>query len=221
VRYLYRVAGPWFLGTQGSAANYQVLGESAQDDFVLETLGIKGFESAAIGAVVMRDSRDSPDMPTGGWYLNANNFAYREALGGAASFDAYRLDLRLFWSHGRGHVLAVRQYNWLTHDAAAGGQATVVLRGYKLGQYLAPHMSSIEAEERVSFGSRFGATIFGGVARLYGESATALGSGDSYPTWGAGFHFIIKPDQRMLVNLEYADGIEDNRGAYLKFGYGW
>jgi hypothetical protein len=32
---------------------------------------------------------------------------------------------------------------------------------------------------------------------------------------------VIKPAQRMLVNLEYAQGIEDNRGIDLKFGYGW
>jgi hypothetical protein len=39
--------------------------------------------------------------------------------------------------------------------------------------------------------------------------------------WGGGIHFIIKPKERMLINLEYAAGIEDNRGLYLKFGYGW
>jgi hypothetical protein len=39
--------------------------------------------------------------------------------------------------------------------------------------------------------------------------------------WGAGIHFVVKPSERMLINLEYAQGIEDNRGVYLKFGYGW
>jgi hypothetical protein len=68
-RYLYRVVGDWFIGAQGNVANYQVLGESAQDDLVLDTLGIRGYESAALGAVVMYDSRDNPDMPTGGGYL--------------------------------------------------------------------------------------------------------------------------------------------------------
>jgi hypothetical protein len=32
---------------------------------------------------------------------------------------------------------------------------------------------------------------------------------------------VIKPKERMLINLEYAAGIENNRGEYLKFGYGW
>ena len=86
----------WFVGAQGNAANYQVLGESTEDDFVLETLGVRGFKPAALGAVVMHDSRDDEDMPRRGWYLNMNNLAYREALGGADSFDAYRADIRAF-----------------------------------------------------------------------------------------------------------------------------
>jgi hypothetical protein len=220
-RYLYRVAGDWFIGGQGTATNYQVFGESAEDDLVLETLGVKGFESAALGAVVMRDSRDNEDMPRRGWYLNLNNLAYREALGGAQSFDAYRADVRVFVPEGGGHLLALRQYNWLTHDAPTAAQASVILRGYKIGQYLAPYMSSFEAEERLAFGTRFGATVFGGVASLYGDrDATSL-SRQYYPAWGAGVQFILKPAERMLVNLEYAQGVEENHGIYLKFGYAW
>ena len=133
-RYLFRVKGDWFIGAQGSAANYQVLGATAEDNLVLETLGLRGLESVALGAVLMHDSRDSEDMPTTGWLLNVNNLAYSEALGGSASHDAYRVDLRTFWPHGSGHVLAMRQYNWLTSDAPSAAQATVNIRGYKQGQ---------------------------------------------------------------------------------------
>ena len=220
-RYLYRVKGDWFVGAQGTTANYQVFGESAEDDLVLETLGLRGFSSSALGAVVMRDSRDNEDMPMRGWYLNVNNFAYREAFGGADSFDAYRVDDRIFWPHGGRQVLAIRQYNWLTHEAPSAAQATVVLRGYKLGQYLAPYMSSLEAEERLLFGRRFGATVFAGLAGLYGDRGPASASRQFYPTYGAGLQFIVKPDKHMLANLEYAQGIEDNHGFYLKFGYAW
>jgi hypothetical protein len=188
---------------------------------VLDTLGLTGFSSGSLGAVIMHDSRDNEDMPRGGWYLNTNNLAYREALGGAESFDAYRVDFRAFWRHGKGHVFATRQFNWLTNDAPAAGQATVVLRGYKFGQYLAPYMSSLEGEERISFGTRWGATLFGGVAGLYGGSVTDATTRSWYPTWGGGIHFVIKPSERMLLNFEYAQGVEDNHGVYLKFGYGW
>jgi hypothetical protein len=219
-RYLFRATGDWFIGAQGSATNFQVLGATAEDDLVLETLGVRGFDSAAVGAVLMHDSRDNEDMPTTGWFLNVNNLAYREALGGAASFDAYRVDLRPFWKHGRGHVLAMRQYNWLTSDAPSAAQATVILRGYKFGQYLSPYMSSLEVEERLSFNQRWGATLFAGAATLYGEAPVALDR-TVYPTVGAGLHFVLKPAEHILLNLEYAQGIGDSRGAYLKLGYAW
>jgi hypothetical protein len=80
------------------------LGATAEDDLALETLGVRGFNSAALGAALMDDSRDNEDMPTTGWFLNVNNLAYREALGGSSSFDAYRVGLRTFWPHGRAHV---------------------------------------------------------------------------------------------------------------------
>jgi len=219
-RYLFRVKGDWFIGGQGSAANYQVLGATAEDDLALEALGIRGFESAGVGVTLMHDSRDNEDMPTAGWFLNVNNIAYREVLGGAESFDAYRIDLKTFWKHGGGHVLAVRQYNWLTSDAPSAAQGTVILRGYKQGEYLAPYMSSFEVEERLSFHPRWGATLFAGVAGLYGEAPVPL-ERSTYPTFGAGVHFVLKPKERMNVNLEYAQGVQDNRGVYLKLGYAW
>jgi hypothetical protein len=219
-RYLYRVKDDWFIGGQFSAANYQVLGATPEDDLTLETLGVRGFSSAALGAVGMHDSRDNEDMPSRGWYLNLNNLAYREALGGENSYDAYRADFKIFVPHGGRHVLAFRQFNWFTNDAPAAGQATVILRGYKFGEYLAPYMSSLEAEERLLFGRRWGATLFGGLAGLYGTSVTPL-ERQTYPLGGAGLQYILKPDKHLIVNLEYAQGIHDNRGLYLKFGYAW
>jgi hypothetical protein len=219
-RYLFRVKGDWFIGAQGNAANYQVLGATAEDDLVLDTVGVRGFDSASAGAVLMHDSRDNEDMPTTGWFLNINNLAYREALGGSSSFDAYRVDLRTFWKHGGGHVLALRQYNWLTSDAPGAAQATVILRGYKFGQYLSPYMSSLEVEERLAFNARWGATLFAGAAQLYGEAPVPL-ERSTYPTVGAGLHFVIKPAQHILLNLEYAQGTGDSRGVYLKLGYAW
>src|SRR4029079_9195572 len=97
----------------------------------------QSLKCCALGCFGMHDSRDTPDMPTGGWYLNVNNLAYREALGGDSTFDAYRIDSGPLCPHGRGDVLAVRQYNWLTHDAPSAAQATVMLRGYKFGEFLA------------------------------------------------------------------------------------
>lgn len=220
-RYIYRVKGDWFLGGQGIATNYQVFGQSTEDDFVLDTLGVVGFKSVGIGAVAMHDSRDNEDMPTRGWFLNFNNLAYREGLGGEATFDTYRVDFRTVWPQRGRHLMAFRQNNWLTHDAPTVAQATVLLRGYKQGQYLAPYMSSFEAEERLSLAPKWTTTFFFGLASLYGEANTTTAERQFYPSWGAGIQYILKPAQHMLVNLEYAQGVDDNRGIIMKFGYEW
>jgi hypothetical protein len=104
-RYLYRIHDDWFLGAQAVRSNYLITGETALDDQILDTLGLKGFQSAGIGAVVMHDSRDNENSPLQGWLLNMNNIAYRKSLGGSETFDVYRIDYKGFWEHGDGNVL--------------------------------------------------------------------------------------------------------------------
>jgi hypothetical protein len=220
-RYLYRFKGDWFAGGQFSISNYQVFGESETDELALETLGVTGFKSTGLGAVIMHDSRDNQDMPTHGWFGSLNDIAYRDWLGGDESFDVYRLDVRAFFEHGDGHVFGLRQFNQFTVDAPAGAQATVQLRGYKFGQYLAKDMSSAEIEERFHIATRWGANLFAGGAWLYGGEPGATNSEGFYPSYGGGFQFILKPVQRMLASLEYAHGNSDNYGIYLKLGYAW
>jgi len=94
------------------------------------------------------------------------------------------------------------------------------MRGYKQGQYLSPYMSSLEFEERWSFNRRWGATLFAGAAELYGDPIVPLDR-TLYPMIGVGLHYVLKPVERMNVNFEYSQGVNDNRGVYLKLGYAW
>ena len=48
-RYLYRAKGDWFIGGQATAANYQVLGATVEDELVLETLGVQGLRVGRLG----------------------------------------------------------------------------------------------------------------------------------------------------------------------------
>ncbi|HZL70996.1 MAG TPA: hypothetical protein VFC86_00950 [Planctomycetota bacterium] len=220
-RYLYRAVDDWFVGLQGISTNYHIVGESAFDDQVLDVLGLQGFRSAGVGAAIYHDSRDSEDSPTNGWLLNANNIAYRDAFGGEENFDVYRLDNRLYVAHGEGHVLAFRQYNQWTVDAPSSAFAPVQLRGYKMGQYLGENMSSFEVEERYRLSERWTATIFAGVAFLYGNGQSLYGSDTSFPNAGAGVQYVLKRREGIVVNLEYAVGKDDNYGFYIKLGYGF
>jgi hypothetical protein len=220
-RYLYRFWGDFFVGAQGISTNYAMIGDSIQDEQALSVLGLGGFRSAGLGAVLFHDSRDSETAPTRGLYVNANNVAYREALAGEENFDVYRLDTRYFIPEGGGHVLALRQMNQWTVDAPSSAFAPVQLRGYKMGQYLGENMSSIEAEQRFRLGDRFSATVFTGVAFLYGNGQSLNDPNTIYPAAGAGLQFILKQKEGIVANLEFAAGKRENYGVYIKLGYGF
>jgi hypothetical protein len=220
-RYLYRVKGDWFGGVQALYTNYSVIGEQSFDEQTLELLGIEGFESGGIGLNAYHDSRDNENSPSHGWLLNANNIAYREWMGGAQDFDVYRLDFRGFLGHGEGNVFVVRQLDQWTVDAPKSAYAPVQLRGYKRGQYLGRHMSSLEAEERLRLGSRWTSTFFTGVAVLYGDGRSATDTENMYPNWGAGIQFVLKQKEGIVLNLEYAGGKKGNQGIYMIMGYAY
>jgi len=221
-RYLYRVKDDWFVGAQALATNYQIVGQTALDDDMIGLLGLTGFEAGGVGLVLYHDSRDLQDAPKQGWVFNLNNIAYRQSIAGSNDFDVYRLDYRQFWSHGDGHVLAVRQSNQWTKDAPPGAYAPVLLRGYTMGEYLGQSMSSIEIEERHRIAERWTATAFAGVACLYGGSRGGCsGSDNIFPSIGVGVQYILKPVQGIVANLELAAGKAGNSALLFKMGYSW
>ena len=220
-RYLHRVRGDLFLGVQGIYSNYQVLGESASDDQILDILGLQGFKSGGLGVSIYYDSRDNESSARKGVLVNVNNIAYRDWLAGSDNFDVYRVETRAFFPHGKGHVLAVRQFNKLTSDAPPTAFAAVQLRGYKAGQYLGQYMSSLEVEERLRLRERWTGTIFVGVAALYGDNPSGGSFDNPYPDIGAGLQYVLKQKERIVVNLEAALGKDDNYGIYIKLGYAY
>ncbi len=221
-RYLYRVKNDWFVGAQALSTNYQIIGQSALDEDVLGLLGLTGFKAGGVGLVLYHDSRDRVDSPTTGWLLNFNNVAYRQEVEGTSDFGVYRLDYRQFWSHGDGHVFAVRQSNQWTANAPPAAFAPVRLRGYTSGEYLGKSMSSIEAEERHRFAERWTATVFAGAACLYGGNRGGCsGSGNAFPSVGGGVQYVLKPAQGIVANLEFALGKDGNRALLFQLGYGF
>jgi len=219
-RYLYRVGGNWLIGAQATDTNYVIVAEDALAGSILERLGLTGFDSVGIGAVITYDSRDNQNSPASGFFANLNNIAYRKNLGGSESFDVYRLGLEQYVGHGSGHVFVWRFSNHWTRHAPPAGYATVPLRGYTPGQYLGRNMSAIEAEERLRMGERWGFTIFAGVACLYGGNKSCRDGNNFYANGGAGLYYVIKPKEKMVATLEYAEGEGSNRGGYMRFGWG-
>jgi len=76
--HIYRISGNWLAGPEAVFANYRVVGQSANDDEILEGLGITGVKSGGIGVVIQNDTRDNDNSPTRGWLASLSNVAYRE-----------------------------------------------------------------------------------------------------------------------------------------------
>lgn len=216
LRYVARFHGHWYAGPQLISANYLISGGDALSGEIIETIGLTGFDSNGLGLLVQYDSRDNQYSPSAGQAFEAQNIAYREALGGDVSFDAYNADYQYYHSHGKGHVLALHARGRWTHDAPPGGYSSVELRGYTRGQYLAPYMTLAEVEERFSLTKKWGLSAFAGLAVLYGEDRGST-EDQLFPAGGGGVRYRLN-DEGLMVRTELAVGKDDNWGFYLQFG---
>jgi len=216
LRYVYKVKDHWYLGPQMISTNYAISGDNLLSGEALEHIGLTGFRSNGLGLLAQYDSRDNQYSPSSGQVFEAYNIAFREAFGGEASFDIYHADYQYFLPHGKGHVLALHaKGNW-TNDAPPSGYSSVDLRGYTKGQYLSPHMTAVEVDERFSLTKKFGIAAFAGIAALYGDD-TVEGNDRLFPAGGVGAFYQLN-DEKMVVRADIAIGKDGNHGFYLKFG---
>jgi len=216
LRYVARFHGHWYVGPQWISANYLISGSDALSGEIIETIGLTGFDSNGLGVLVQYDSRDNQYSPSAGQKFEAHNVAYREALGGDVSFDAYNADYQHYHSHGKGHVLALHAKGRWTHDAPPGGYSSVDLRGYTRGQYLAPYMTLAEVEERFRLTKKWGLSAFLGLSVLYGGDRDSM-EDQVFPAGGGGVRYKLN-DEGLIVRTELAVGKDDNWGFYLQFG---
>ncbi len=217
-QYLQEVHPDWFVGVQGIYTNYLIVGDNFASQELLNLLGLTGFDSGAIGLMVMFDSRNNQNAPTSGLQFSIDNFAYREAFGGEENFDTLKLQLKQYLPHGNGHVFAYRVNGRWTSDAPPSGYSSVNLRGYVRGQYLAPHSLLLEGEQRWHWKGRFGINVFAGVVCLYGNNRNCDNSNNLYPSAGIGAQYLLKESEQMVITMDYAEGKGDNNGFYLRFG---
>jgi hypothetical protein len=217
-RYSHRVFEDWFIGAQLLLANYTITGNDWLSGKLLEFVGLDGFKSNGAGVVMERDTRDNQNSPSSGSSFLVHNTAYRKALGGKENFDVYQLQFRQYFNHMQKHVLAVRLDGKWTDGAPPGAYATVNMRGYTAGQYLAPYATTIEAEERLAIIGRWGASLFAGATCLYGEGRSIDEKETWFPAGGGGVTYMLKEEEKMVVRADIAVGKNDNYGFYLQFG---
>jgi hypothetical protein len=219
LRYRYRFYGRWFLGPQLVSTNYAISGDNLLSGNVLEHIGLTGFQSNGVGLYTQYDSKDNQYSPSTGQVFEVHNVAYRESLGGDASFDTYSADYQYYIPQGKGNVIALHTRGRWTNDAPPSGYSSVDMRGYTRGQYLAPYMTMVEGDYRYSLQNKWGLAAFAGVAYLYGYDAPDE-ENELFPAIGAGVFYQLN-NEGMVVRLDVAVGKDSNYGLYLTFGHGF
>ncbi len=216
-RYYHEISGNWYGGVQLISTNYAI-GADNLLGFVLEFIGLTGFDSTALGLIVEYDTRDNARNPTKGRQFDFNNFAYRESLGGDQSFDVYQSKYSEFVNFKKDHILAWQVKGRWTDGAPIGGYSSVGLRGYVRGNYLAPNYSHFQIEDRISFTPKWGMSVFGGVGCLYDALSDCDDSANLYPMVGTGIIYTLKRKAGIVIRTEIAKGDSDEATFYLSMG---
>ncbi|WP_096087066.1 BamA/TamA family outer membrane protein [Agaribacterium haliotis] len=217
-RYSVRTKEHWFVGAQLVAMDYKIEGKDSFSRALLKLLGLEGFKSNGLGAVLERDSRDNQNSPSSGSLFNFNNIAYSEKLGGDESFDTYDLGYSIYRAHGNGNVIAAQIKGRWTAGAPRAAYSSVNLRGYTRGEYLGKNSVMFQLEERYRLSERWGLSAFAGVACLYGNDKKCSDDDNLFPALGAGVNFMLKKQEKMIVRAELAAGKYQNHGFYIQFG---
>ena len=229
-RYLQQFRpGGWLAGIQGISTNYAV-GADGFLDGMLNQIGLSGFDATGVGLVFQHDTMNNQRDPSSGHLLTLHNLAYRESLGGKASFDVGYVDLRWYRTigkasvgkNGRSPVIALQVKGRFTADAPLSGYSSVNLPGYTMGNYLSQHYSHVLLDARIPLTGKLGLVAFGGVGCQFGEDITGrdLSCGDAtFPSIGVGVSYMLKEEASVLIRLEIAKGKSDNEALYLRFGH--
>lgn len=229
-RYLHQFRpGGWFAGIQGVSTNY-VVGADGFLDGMLNQVGLSGFDATGLGLVFQHDTMNNQRDPSSGHLLTLHNFAYRESLGGEASFDVGYADLRWYRSvegisagkSSQSAVIALQIKSRFTADAPLSGYSSVNLPGYTTGNYLSQHYSHVLLDARIPLAGKLGLVAFGGVGCQFGEDIAGrdLSCGDAtFPSIGVGVSYMLKEEASVLIRLEIAKGKSDNEALYLRFGH--
>ena len=216
----HRIKGNWFLGIQGLVSDVQYRPDNPQDSDYLDRVGAEDTTSGGIGPVVSYDSRDNIHYPRSGTLAEMKGFYKPSSWGNEADYAVGDIVINHFIQLTDDRVLALRLFGRTgTNDTPYSDKSRLGqgsdLRGFKSGEISGLTLLSGQVEHRWQFTERWGAVIFGGLAKLWDDDLEALITEDLYYSVGAGIRFMINTDQKINFRVDVAVGNGDNKGIYV------
>ena len=126
--------------------------------------------------------------------------------GGDQSFDVYNASYSDYISHNQGSVFVWNVKGRWADDAPIGGFSSMDMRGYVRGNYLAPHYTHVQVEDRIAFAPNWGVSVFGGLGCLYDAASDCNETSNLYLSFGAGIIYTLKKKAGLVLRAEVAKG---------------
>jgi outer membrane protein assembly factor BamA len=188
---------------------------------LLDTENIPGTNDEIIlgsGLLVDWDTRNSKFYPTSGSYHQLFYLVFDDAFGSDHDFHNYNVDLRKYFSLGRGQVLAGQFFIFGTDRevpfwrlAALGGRSHT--RGYRTARYIDRVLLAFQAEYRLPLTRRVELALFGGMGDV-GPKLKSLQLEHMKPTVGAGLRLNTSSNDGVRIRLDAAFGESSARVSY-------
>lgn len=210
-----RFGSHWYAGL---VALYVDIEQDFSFEFVAPSF-VLGSEirSAAIGPSLSYDTRDVPANAYTGRYFKVTALLNNEAFGSDLDYESYSLEFRSYHHLRPPVVLAWEATGCKKSDGVPLWDACRIgLRGFASTDYMGKSSWRTQAELRWKLSRRWGVSAFGGTGQIT-ESLVGSRDHDLVPSYGAGLHFTVQPEQRIVMRLDYGRST-DSDAWYLSVG---
>ncbi|UJF17579.1 BamA/TamA family outer membrane protein [Vibrio sp. SS-MA-C1-2] len=176
-------------------------------------------DNVGIGLDLTYDTRDNIYDPKKGSFFNFVYTHYDENFGGDYTFNSYKFNYTNIHSFNTNALIATNT-SWLYNpDSPPTSQATLQrYRGYTSGEARGESAWIGQTEFRYKVWQKISVATFAGLATVTNEFDDLGHSDNWYPMVGAGMRYLIKPKQKIVLRLDYAQGKSGDHGLYLKIG---
>lgn len=227
LEYSRKIVGDFYLGVLylGAQTNYLFKnGTDEENEFTEEFFketGITNNFVSSIGLNISFDNQDYVYNPTKGLMFSIRPKLNADWLGsdndyidtdyGASYFIPLASNQVLGFALGGGFAWGDVPFDGYQNYGMRNN-----LRGYTTGKYKGKNMIAGQAEYRWRFYNRWGAVAFAGVGSIWGnDNEQEAFEQKLLPSVGTGLRFMISPEKRINLRLDYAVGVDGNQGLYF------
>ncbi len=226
--YSRKVVGDFYLGMLylGTKTKYKFdQGTEAENDFTrdfFEQNGISDNFVSSLGLNFSFDNRDYPYNPSRGltfsirpklnatWLGSDNNYVDTDYK--FSYFKTLKDDLVLGLNIAGGFASGDVPFDGYQNYGVRNN-----LRGYEAGKYKGRNMIASQAELRWHIYRKWGAVLFGGSGSVWGNENNGEEEFERkwLPSAGLGLRYMVSPEKKINLRLDYALGVDGNQGIYF------